>query len=103
MKNKLTKHIIIRLTISIILLLLLHLSQIEYSINANLIAMGFQDNPALFLGSIILFAWIIYLIFETVKLFKKKLKWFAISNIVLIILILLGYGFINILIAVTRF
>ena len=102
MKNKLTKHIIIRLTISIILLLLLHLSQIEYSINANLIEMGFQDNPTLFIGSIILSAWIIFLIFEMVKCFKNKLKWLAISNTVLTILILLGYGFINILIAVTR-
>jgi len=83
-------------------LLLLHLSQVEYSINANLIAIGFQDNPALFIGSIILFAWIIYLILETVKLFKNNSKWLAISNIVLIILTLLGYGFINILIAVTR-
>jgi len=102
MKNKLIKHILIRLIISIILLLLLHLAQVEYSINANLIAMGFQDNPALFIGSIILFAWILYLIFEIIKLFKNKLKWLAISNIVLIILILLGYGFINILIAVSQ-
>ncbi|RZK52886.1 MAG: hypothetical protein EOO87_14235 [Pedobacter sp.] len=102
MKNQLIKHILIRLSISIILLLLLYLSQIEYSINANLIAMGFQDNPALFIGSIILSAWIMFLIFEMVKCFKNKLKWLAFSNMVLIILILLGYGFINILIAVTR-
>lgn len=102
MKNKLIKHILIRLIISIILLLLLHLSQVEYSINANLIAMGFKDNPTLFIGSVILFAWIIYLIFEIRRLFKNNLKWFAISNMVLIILVFLGYGFINILIAVTQ-
>lgn len=102
MKNKLVKHVLIRLSISIILLLLLHFSQVEYGINAKLEAMGLQDNPTLFIGSVILFVWIIYLINELINLFKKKSKWYAISNIVLIILILLGYGFINILIAVTR-
>ncbi|WP_316807404.1 hypothetical protein [Pedobacter agri] len=102
MKDKLTKHILIRLCISIVLLLLLHFSQIEYAINANLIGMGFHDNLALLFGSIILFVWVIYLVFEMVKFFKNKPKWFAISNIISIVLILLGYGFINILIAVSQ-
>ena len=102
MKNQLIKHILIRLSISIVLLLLLHFSQIEYSINANLTAMGFENNPSLIIGTIILFVWIIYLVVDIIKHFKRKLKWFAVFNIVLIIALLLGYGFINILVAVTR-
>lgn len=101
MKSNITKHILIRLSISIVLLLLLHFSQVDYSINAKLVAMGFQDNLTFFIGSIILFAWLIYLINEVINLFKKKLKWYAIWDIVLIVLNLLAYGFINILIAVT--
>ncbi|WAC42558.1 hypothetical protein [Pedobacter sp. SL55] len=102
MKNKLLKHILIRLSISAILLLLLHLAQVDYTINANLQAMGWNGNPTLFIGSIVLLIWVVYLIVEMVKLFSNRLKWLAISNIVLIILIFLGYGLINILIAVTR-
>ncbi|RZL39550.1 MAG: hypothetical protein EOO96_00375 [Pedobacter sp.] len=99
MTTNLTKHIIIRVIVSSILLFLLHFSQIDYEIDVALSKIGIDESAIAFIGGLILFAWLIFMGTEVYKCFKIKLKWFAFANILIIVLTLIGFAFIQILLA----
>lgn len=100
MKTNLTKHIIIRVIISSLLFFLLHFAQIDYEVGKSLGKIGIDQGAIAFIGGLFLFAWVIYMGVEVAKFFKIKLRWFAISNILIMVLTIIGFAFIQILLAV---
>lgn len=99
MEKSLVKHIIIRVVVSSLLLFLLHYAQIDYEFAESLAKIGINESTIAFIGGLILFGWVIYMGVEIAKYFKIKLKWFAISNILMIVLAIVGFFFVQLLIA----
>lgn len=102
MQTNFTKHIIIRVTVSSLLLFLLHFAQIDYKVGERLAKIGMDETAIAFIGGLILFAWLIFMGMEVVKYFKIKLKWFAISNISIMVLTIFGFFFVQLLIALAN-
>jgi len=99
MKTNLAKHIIIRVIMSSILLFLLYLAQIDYEIVLSLTKIGMNESAIALIGSSILFVWLIFIGVEMVKYFKNKLKWFSIANVLIVMLTIVSFAFVQLIVA----
>jgi hypothetical protein len=99
MEKSLVKHVIIRVIVGSLFLFLLHFAQIDYEVGESLGKIGINESAIAFIGGLILFAWVIYMGVEVARYFKGKLKWFAISNILIMVLTIVGFFFVQLLLA----
>ncbi|MFN0254930.1 hypothetical protein [Pedobacter ureilyticus] len=99
MEKSLVKHVIIRVIVGSLFLFLLHFAQIDYEVGESLGKIGLNESAIAFIGALVLFGWIIFMAVEVVKYLKTKLKWFAIANILIIVLTIVGFFFVQLLLA----
>lgn len=100
MKKIALKHFAAKLALSLLLLYLLHYSQVSYAAASYVPENGLGINLWWIIGSAILVAWVLFLLVQATIFFRSKQLALGFANAIIVLATALGYAFIHILLAV---